>query len=151
MKKSFLVVAAIIISSRLLAQQDTLISTLEDITVTATRFPKKQSETGKVVTTISQHDLQRAGGKDLAQLLNEQAGFSINGANSNPGKDKQVYLRGAKTNYTLVLLNGIPVNDPTGVGGAFDLRMFPVEQIERIEIVKGAQSTLYGSEAVAGV
>lgn len=151
MKKSFLVVAAIIISSRLLAQQDTLISTLEDITVTATRFPKKQSETGKVVTTISQQDLQRAGGKDLAQLLNEQAGFSINGANSNPGKDKQVYLRGAKTNYTLVLLNGIPVNDPTGVGGAFDLRMFPVEQIERIEIVKGAQSTLYGSEAVAGV
>ncbi len=62
-----------------------------------------------------------------------------------------MYLRGAKSAYTLILINGVPVADPSGVAGAFDLRMIPVEQIEKIEIVKGAQSTLYGAEAVAGV
>ncbi|MCH5596641.1 TonB-dependent receptor plug domain-containing protein [Niabella ginsengisoli] len=62
-----------------------------------------------------------------------------------------MYLRGAANAYTVILVNGVPVNDPTGVGGAFDLRMFPVDAIERIEILKGAQSTLYGTDAVAGV
>ncbi len=150
MKKVFLVVAAFS-SSLLHAQKDTVVQSLDEVTITATRFAKKISETGKVVTIIGQEELQRAGGKDLSQILNEQAGLIINGAWSNPGKDKQVYLRGAKSAYTLILINGVPVADPSGVAGAFDLRMIPVEQIEKIEIVKGAQSTLYGAEAVAGV
>lgn len=104
-----------------------------------------------MVTVISKPELERAGGKDLSQVLNEQAGLVINGSTSNPGKDKSVFLRGAKTAYTVILINGIPVNDPAGIGGAFDLRMLPVEQVEKIEIVKGAQSTLYGADAVAGV
>jgi len=134
------------------AQEDTTRATsLSEVVVTATRFPKKVSETGKVVNVISKQDLERSSGKDLSQILNDQAGILINGAYSNPGKDKGVFLRGAKSDYTVILLNGIPVSDPSGVGGAFDLRMFPVEQIDRIEILKGAQSTLYGSDAVAGV
>lgn len=150
--------AAIMIGSHLHAQEttssqppDSLSRTLDEVVITATRFPKKLSETGKVVTVIDRSDLDRAGGKDIAQILNEQAGLFVNGANSNPGKDKSVYLRGSRTAYTVILINGIPVNDPTGIGGAFDLRMLPVDQVERIEILKGAQSTLYGSDAVAGV
>src|SRR5690606_14682408 len=87
----------------------------------------------------------------LAQLLTEQAGTIVNGANSNPGKDKSLYLRGASNKYTLVLLDGVPVNDPSGPGGAFDLRLFRIEQIDHIEILKGSQCTLYGSDAMAGV
>lgn len=141
--------AAVFYSGLLLAQDDS--TALSNVTVTATRFPKKLSETGKVVIVITREALSKAGGKDLPQLLNEQAGVIINGAGSNPGKDKSVYIRGANYNYTTILINGVPVVDPTGVGGAFDLRMLPVDQIERIEILKGAQSTLYGSDAVAGV
>ncbi len=134
------------------AQEDSTHATsLNEIVITATRFPKKVSETGKVVTVISKQDIERSNGKDMAQLLSEQAGILVNGAYSNPGKDKSIYLRGAGTDYTVILVNGIPISDPSGTGGAFDIRMFPLEQVERIEVLKGAQSTLYGSDAIAGV
>lgn len=135
-----------------IAQQDSIKSfDLDEVVITATKFPKSRSETGKILTVIGSDVLQRSEGKDLSQLLNEQVGLVINGANSNPGKDKSVYLRGAKSEYTIFLVDGIPMNDPSGAGGAFDPRMFSLDQLERIEILKGSQSTLYGSDAIAGV
>jgi vitamin B12 transporter len=135
------------------AQQDSVKSyNLNEVVITATKFPKSQSETGKVLTVVDEEQLKRSSGKDISQLLNEQVGLVINGANSNPGKDKSVYLRGAKNEYTLILLDGVPVNDPSGIsGGAYDLRLLPIDQVERIEILKGSQSTLYGTDAIAGV
>ncbi len=135
-----------------MAQQDSLSSTtLREVVVTATKFPKNVSETGKVLTIIDEEQLSRSAGKDLAQLLNEQVGLVINGANSNPAKDKSVFLRGAAGKYTLILIDGVPVNDPSGIDGAFDLRLLSIDQVERIEILKGSQSTLYGTDAMAGV
>jgi len=151
MKKKFLIVAAAFIGSQLTAQQDTVVKTLDEVVITANKFLQKQSGTGKVITVITKEQIMQSGGKDISQLLNEQTGIVVNGAASNPGKDKSLFLRGATDKYTLVLLDGVPLNDPSGVGGSFDLRLLSSENIERIEILKGSQSTLYGSNAVAGV
>ncbi|TBR18527.1 MAG: TonB-dependent receptor [Chitinophagaceae bacterium] len=151
MKKNFFVLAAIIISSQLSAQSDSTTKLLDEVVVTANKFPNKTSLTGKVISVITKQQLEKSGGKDLAQILTEQVGLHINGANSNPGKDKSVYLRGARVDHTLITIDGVPVYDPSGIGGNFDIRNFSVDNIERIEILKGSQSTLYGSDALAGV
>jgi len=151
MKKKIFVVAAIFMSSQLIAQEDTISKTMDEVVITANKFPQKLSGTGKVITVITREQIMQSGGKDLSQLLNEQTGVIVNGANSNPGKDKSLFLRGATDKYTLILLDGVPLNDPSGVGGSFDLRLLSLDNIERIEILKGSASTLYGSNAVAGV
>jgi vitamin B12 transporter len=134
------------------AQQDSAYKKqLDEVVVTATKYPKKASETGKVLTIITREQLAHSSGKDLSQLLNEQTGISVNGSNSNPGKDKSVFLRGAKSEYTLITIDGVPVYDATSSTGNFDFRLMPIDIIERIEILKGSQSTLYGSDAIAGV
>jgi vitamin B12 transporter len=151
MYKSIFFLIALQACNYAFAQDSTNTSGLDPVVVTATKYPVKLSETGKVLTVITRDQVAHSQGKSLAQLLTEQAGTIVSGANSNPGKDKSVFLRGASNDYTLILLDGIPVNDPSGPGGAFDLRLFPIEQIDHIEILKGSQSTLYGSDAMAGV
>jgi vitamin B12 transporter len=151
MKKSLLSAAALLAVTGALAQETASKKVLDEVVVTATKYPLKTSQTGKVITVITHEQLDRSTGKDLAQLLNEQAGISVNGANSNPGKDKSIYLRGAKADYTLITIDGVPIYDATGSSSNFDFRLLPIDHIERIEILKGSQSTLYGSDAVAGV
>ncbi len=136
-------------STSLLAQDSTRI--LKDVIVSATKTDQKQLQTGKVITVITADQLSRSGGKSVAQLLNEQAGIIVAGANSNPGLNKSIFVRGAASGFVVTLIDGVLVGDPSTTGGTFDIRLFPVDQIERIEIIKGGQSTLYGSDAVAGV
>ena len=153
MRKIF-AVTALFISSQLLAQttsEEDSIKTLDKVVITATKYPTKQSNTGKLISVVTREQIEKSVGKDLAQVLNEQTGLTVSGSYSNPGKDKSIFFRGASSNYTLLLLDGIPLNDPSGTGGTFDIRLIPLEQIERIEILKGSQSTLYGSNAIAGV
>ncbi len=151
MKKKIFIVAAAIISSQLQAQTDTTREILDEVVITANKYPNKTSLTGKVITVITKEQLEHSGGKDLSQLLTEQAGVYVGGANSNAGKDKSIYLRGARIDHTLITVDGVPLYDPSGIGGNFDIRNLSVAAIERIEILKGSQSTLYGSDAIAGV
>lgn len=151
MKRILFSLTAFAVAQSIYAQKDSVQNTLDEVVVTATKTPKKLSETGKVITVVTKAQIERSGGKDFAQLLTEQTGIIVNGAVSNPGKDKSLFLRGATDKYTLILLDGIPLNESAGIGGSFDLRLLSLDNIERIEILKGSQSTLYGSNAVAGV
>src|SRR5687767_3995825 len=147
----FTIVTILSIQQIISAQDSTTVRALDEVVITANKYPTKASSTGKVLNVITRRQLEQAGGKDLSQVLNEQTGIYINGANSNPGKDKTVFLRGAKVDHTLILIDGVPVYDASGIGSNFDIRQIPVEHIERVEILKGSQSTLYGSDAIAGV
>ncbi|HTK21907.1 MAG TPA: TonB-dependent receptor [Mucilaginibacter sp.] len=124
---------------------------LDTVVVTATRSPKKLSETGRVVTIISAEQINRSQGKSLPALLNTIPGITFSGANNAPGISSALYLNGASTGNTLVLIDGFPVNNAGSIDGSYDLNAFPVDQIDHIEILKGSGSTLYGSDAVAGV
>jgi vitamin B12 transporter len=151
MKRKVLVMTAIIIGSQLYAQDSSTVKQLDEVIVTANRLPQKQSSTGKMVTVINQETLQRNAGKTLSEIINYQAGIFINGANNNLGTNPDIYFRGASAGNTLILIDGIPVGDPSNISNTFDLNMIALGQVERVEILKGAQSTLWGSDAVAGV
>jgi len=134
------------------SQQDTLHGkSLDPVIVTANKTEQKQSTTGKVITVISKEQIEKSTGKTVAQLLNEQAGITINGALNNAGTVQTVFMRGAGSGRTLILIDGIPTSDPSMINNEFDLNLFSLNDVERIEICKGAQSTLYGSDAIAGV
>lgn len=158
MKKKIFIVAAAFLCSQLQAKlnaqqqdEDTTDLALAEVTLTASKYPKKQSETGKVVSVISRQELDRSSGKTLGELLNTAVGTTVLGANNNPGTNQTISLRGSSSGNVLVLVDGIPVNDPSVNTNYFDLNLFSIDLIERIEILKGGQSTLYGSDAVAGV
>src|ERR1035437_1329015 len=124
---------------------------LDEVIITANKMPQKQSTTGKVVTVITKDQIEKSSGKTIAQLLNQQAGVTINGALNNLGANQTVYLRGASSGRVLILVDGIPVYDPSMINNEFDLNLISLNSVESIEICRGAQSTLYGSDAIAGV
>lgn len=131
--------------------QEKTINQLDEVVVTASRSPRKQSETGKVVRVISAAQLAQSQGRTLPELLNNVAGLNMGGFGNHPSEIKALYLRGASAGNTLILIDGIAVNDASNISGEYDISAIAIEQIERIEILKGGNSTLYGSDAVAGV
>ena len=131
--------------------QEKKMEQLEEIVIYATKFELKKENTGKVIYKISQKDIQRNAGKSVIELLNNVLGIEIRGVNSNPGEPRSTYIRGGRSRQALVLIDGIPLSDPTGIEQSYDLRLISLNQIESIEILKGASSTLYGSGAGTGV
>ena len=124
---------------------------LDEVVVTATKYPVKQSLTGKVLDVITRDQLDKNEGRQLTEILNERAGVVIIGAQNTLGSAQDVFLQGASSGTTLILIDGIPAYDPSGTTTSFDLNLINTDEIERVEILKGSQSTLYGSDAMAGV
>jgi len=139
------------LAANALAQNPSSPVLLPGVTVTANKTEQKLSQTGKVVTVLSDSVLQRYATQTVSELLSRQAGVQVIGAQNTYGTNQDLFIRGASAGNTLILLDGIPVYDPTSTVPVFDLNLLTVGECERIEILKGAQSTLYGSDAVAGV
>ncbi len=124
---------------------------LEEVVVSDSKFALAKEKSGKVITKITAEELKNKSGQSVAAILNTVAGVEINGNQSASGKNLGYYIRGGKNSQVLILIDGIPVNDASGISMEYDLRLLPTEQVESIEIMKGAASTLYGTGAATGV
>jgi len=124
---------------------------LDDLIITATKISTTEKESVRPALVLSRRDIEASSSANVAQLLHQQNGVRVNNAFGTPGGNQSLFLQGAGGEYTLILIDGVAVNDPSGVGGAIDLRLLSPDTVERIEILKGNQSTLYGSDALAGV
>ena len=154
MKKTIRISAffALITSCALAQEKDSLaVNSLKEVVVSDTKFSQNREKSGKVIEVISAADLEKKSGQSLATVLSQVTGLEINGNQSANGKNLGYYIRGGKNRQVLILIDGIPVTDASGISFEYDLRLLPVEQVERIEIMKGAASTLYGTGAATGV
>lgn len=142
-----------LVSTCVLAQEkDSLsINPLKEVVISDTKFTLKKEKSGKVIEVITADDLAKKSGQSLATVLSQVAGVEINGNQSANGKNLGYYIRGGKNRQVLIMIDGIPVTDASGINIEYDLRLLPVEQVERIEVMKGAASTLYGTGAATGV
>ncbi|PCH61012.1 MAG: TonB-dependent vitamin B12 receptor [Gammaproteobacteria bacterium] len=121
---------------------------LDPVIVTATRTAQTADETLAAVTVITRKDIERLQAQSVQDVLRGLPGVNITN-NGGAGRTTSVFLRGAESDHVLVLVDGIRVGSATLGTTAF--QHIPVEQIERIEIVRGPRSSLYGSEAIGGV
>jgi vitamin B12 transporter len=121
---------------------------LDDVVVTATRRAISADTALPPVTIIGRAEIERSQALDVADLLRYHTGVEI-ARNGGPGQVTSVFIRGANSNHTLVLIDGVKVNPGTAGGAA--LQNITPELVERIEIVKGPRSSLHGSEAIGGV
>ena len=124
---------------------------LDEVTVTDSRFERSVSKTGRSVTLLTTKDIEPFFGGTLADLLSNQVGIHINGAHSHPGSELSYFIRGGNNRQVLVLIDGVPVSDPTQIENDFDLRTIDLSSIESVEIIRGAASSLYGSAAATAV
>ena len=124
---------------------------LDEVVISDSKFALAKEKSGKVITKITSEDLRKKEGQSIASILSSVAGIEINGNQSVAGKNLGYYIRGGKNNQVLILIDGIPVTDASGISFEYDLRLLPANQVESIEIMKGASSTLYGSGAATGV
>ena len=158
MNKQLLIVSVLacsFVSTSLFAQKNVAqkenVEMLNEVVVTATKFNLKKENTGKVIHVITQKQLQQNAGKTVIEILNTIAGIDVKGVNANASEPRSINIRGGRSRQVLVLIDGVPVTDQAAINQEFDLRLIAVHQIESIEILKGASSTLYGSGAATAV
>jgi len=125
--------------------------TLKQVVVTGTRFEISVDKSGKSIYKLTPEDLSRNAGKSIVDILNEVPGIQMEGNFTSPGTNIGLYVRGSRNKNTLILIDGIPLNDPSGINASYDLRFLPLSYVQSIEVLRGGLSTLYGSGASASV
>ncbi|MCM4169168.1 Vitamin B12 transporter BtuB [Arenibacter antarcticus] len=153
MNKKFIgLCATIMICTGVVAQDDeAYVQQLDEVVVSDSRFELKRENSGKTVIKITAEDIKRNQGKTIAEIINAQSGFSIAGSNSREGTVLGVYARGGRGRQVLVLVDGVRISDPSLVNQEYDLRLLSTANVASIEIIKGAASTLYGTNAATAV
>lgn len=126
------------------------ITDLGEIVVTATRLETSPRQVGSTVTVITAAELADKQHQFVLDALRDVPGIDIR-RNGGPGSQTSIFMRGTDSDHTLLMIDGIQVHDVSSPNGAAVLSHLMVDSIERIEVVRGPQSTLYGSDAIGGV
>jgi vitamin B12 transporter len=133
-----------------LAAFATDLTTLEPVVVTATKIETPLSEVASSVTVITRQEIEDKQSNSVEEVLRSVPGLDVV-RQGGLGQQTSIFLRGANSTHTLVLVDGIEINDPSNPGRSLDFASLATDNIERIEIVRGPGSTLYGSDALGGV
>jgi vitamin B12 transporter len=120
------------------------------VVVTATRIETPAREIASSVTVIAGADLDRTRVTTVFDVLRDAPGLAAV-ANGGPGSAASIFIRGANSEHVLVLLDGVELNDPMNPSRSFDFAHLGLDGVERVEVLRGPQSTLYGSDALGGV
>jgi vitamin B12 transporter len=129
---------------------DSTDTSLKEVVVVATRAPVPVSRIGNSVTVLTDRDIRRSQATLVSDLLERTPGITV-ARDGGIGQPTSVFIRGAESDQTVVVIDGVKMTDPSLPGGGFDFEDLLVGDISRIEILRGAQSTLYGSDAIGGV
>jgi vitamin B12 transporter len=122
----------------------------DEVVVTATRTEQSISEVGQAVSVIDADAIRRQQSDTVVDLLRNVPGVSFT-RNGGIGTTTSVYIRGAESDQTVALIDGVKLNDPSSPGGGFNFGDLLVGNIARIEVLRGSQSVLWGSQAIGGV
>ncbi|GAB4247829.1 MAG: TonB-dependent vitamin B12 receptor BtuB [Ekhidna sp.] len=132
--------------------QDTLKTVqLDEVVITGTKSEIPIEKSGKSIFKITRKDIESSGARSVADVLNRVPGVQMDGNFGPQGTNIGYFIRGASSKRTLVLIDGVPFNDASGIDQTYDLRLLDMDQVESIEVLKGGLSTLYGTGAAAGV
>ena len=115
------------------------------------KIPMASVNSGKVITKITSEDLKKHSGKSIAQMINEVSGIEINGSRGNEGQNLGYFVRGGRNRQVVIMIDGVQLTDPSQIANDYDLRWISPNDIDRIEIIKGASSVLYGTGAGTAV
>jgi len=149
---SFILIPAFALSTATwAAQAQTPEATVETLVVTGTRLETAPSSMPSHITVLDRATIERRNKSSVLELLREVDGIQVTQYGGRGGLTS-VFLQGAEPNFTVVLLDGVKVNDPNNSrGGSFNFANLNLAEIERIEVLRGPQSSIYGSDALAGV
>lgn len=148
MKKLFTLMFLISLVS--FAQQKEITHKLNEVVVTANKYETPVSRVASSVTIITAKEIELQQKSTVVEVLRDVPGLAVV-EQGGPGKLTSIFMRGANSNFVLVLIDGVEINNPASPNNGFDFSTLQTSDIEKIEIVRGPQSTLYGSEAIAGV
>jgi vitamin B12 transporter len=123
---------------------------LQQVVVTATRVPTPVLEVASSITVVTAADIEARQERTFTDVLKDIPGLNVV-QTGGPGGVTSVFMRGTNSNHTKVLVDGIDISDPSNSTGAFDFGQLLTQDIERVEVLRGPQSGLYGSDAIGGV
>ena len=122
----------------------------DDVVVTANRAARPASTVGQAVTVLDTATIEQRQAQIVSDLLRQTPGVTV-ARNGGPGAVTSVFIRGGESDQTAALIDGVKLNDPSSPGGGFDFGNLLIGNVARIEVLRGAQSVLWGSQAIGGV